>query len=273
LLVRRRPGAPVGPIVAIAVAALVAMSGIRLLDGSSVIDPSAEAGPTSPTLLAAPAATAPDAAVTTAPLHLAASPTTAAVPAISTTAAPTTTSAAPTTTPPATTAAPTTTVAAAAPTAAEPVGLPVPAPPPTESYFDEPLVDLGHIEIPAIGLDTDLHQGISLYNIDRGPSHWPGTALPGQRGNVVVAGHRVTKGAPFRHIDQLVPGDQVIFEVAGVRSVYVVTDDEVVTPDGVHIVDQTEDYTATLFACHPPGSAAYRYVVHLAYDPVASQAA
>ncbi|MEM9036430.1 MAG: class E sortase [Actinomycetota bacterium] len=148
--------------------------------------------------------------------------------------------------------------------------LPVPAPAPTQAYFDEELVDLGRIVIPALGIDQTLHQGISLYNIDRGPSHWPGTAAPGGFGNVVIAGHRTTHGAPFRDIDRLAPGDQVIFETDGEVHVYVVAGDEVVTPRGLHIVDQTPGHTATLFACHPPGSAEYRYVVHLDLDPDAT---
>ncbi|MFV1989796.1 MAG: class E sortase [Acidimicrobiales bacterium] len=141
--------------------------------------------------------------------------------------------------------------------------LPVPVPAPTESYFDEPIIDLGQIEIPAIGLDWAMGQGVSLYNIDRGPSLWPGSALPGEMGNSVIAGHRVTKGGPFRNIDQLVNGDQVIFTVDGTRSVYEVFNTEIVTPDALYILNQTREYTATLFACHPPGSAEFRIVVQL----------
>ncbi len=148
-----------------------------------------------------------------------------------------------------------------------PVVLPVPAPAPTAAYFDEELVDLGSISIPALGIDRTLHQGISLYNIDRGPSHWPGTAEPGELGNVVIAGHRTTHGGPFRNLDQLVDGDEVIFTVDGESFVYRVVGTEVVLPSGLHIVEQTEAHTATLFACHPPGSAEYRYVVHLELDP------
>ncbi|MEM8903060.1 MAG: class E sortase [Actinomycetota bacterium] len=159
------------------------------------------------------------------------------------------------------TEAPTTT------TTEPPVVLPVPDPAPTVAYFEEELVDLGRITIPALGIDRTLHQGISLYNIDRGPSHWPGTAEPGELGNVVVAGHRTTHGGPFRGIDQLTDGDQVLFEVDGETFVYVVSGTEVVLPSGLHIVEQTEAHTATLFACHPPGSAEYRYVVHLELDP------
>jgi sortase A len=139
-----------------------------------------------------------------------------------------------------------------------------PVDPPENAYAEEPHVVIGTIEIPKLGLNVPLNEGISLHSIDRGPSHWPGTALPGQVGNTVVAGHRVTHSKPFRHIDSLAPGDEIIFTVDGVRSVYAVTGNEVVTPDSTWIVNQTPDAQATLFACHPPGSARYRYVVHAA---------
>ena len=140
-----------------------------------------------------------------------------------------------------------------------------PVNPPENAYADEPHIVLGRIEIPKLGLDVPLNEGISLRSIDRGPSHWPGTAMPGgDNGNTVVAGHRVTHTRPFRHLDRLVPGDQIIFTVDDVRSVYEVTGHEVVTPKRTDIVNQTSEPTATLFACHPPGSARYRYVVRAA---------
>ena len=135
---------------------------------------------------------------------------------------------------------------------------------PADPYAEEPLVEIGTMEIPKIGLSHRLFHGISLRTIDRGPSHWPGSALPGQVGNAVFSGHRVTHTKPFRDLDKMVPGDEAIFTVNGVRSVYVMTGHEIVTPDGMHIVEPTPTPTATLFACHPPGSARYRYVVHMA---------
>jgi sortase A len=162
-----------------------------------------------------------------------------------------------TTTVPPTTSAPVTAPPTTAPRKA-------PARVPANPYANEPMIELGTIEIPKIGLNHRIFQGISLRSIDRGPSHWPGTALPGEVGNSVFAGHRVTKTHPFRNIDQLAPGDEVIFTVNGTRSVYSVTGSEVVTPKALHIVDQTPTPTATLFACHPPGSAKFRYVVRLA---------
>jgi sortase A len=88
--------------------------------------------------------------------------------------------------------------------------------------------------------------------------------MPGDPGNVVVAGHRVSHSRPFRYIDRLSSGDEVVFTVDGRRSVYVVTGHEIVTPNRVDIVNPTETATATLFACEPPGSTRYRYVVYLA---------
>lgn len=137
-----------------------------------------------------------------------------------------------------------------------------PVDPPADAYASEPHVVVGTIAIPKLGLDVPLNQGISLRSIDRGPSHWPGTALPGSStGNTVIAGHRVTHTHPFRHIDTLVAGDQITFTVGGTHSVYEVYEDEVVTPDATWIVNQTPEPIVTLFACHPPGSARYRYVV------------
>ena len=158
------------------------------------------------------------------------------------------------------TAPPTTTPTTTAVTAP-----PEPVDPPRNAYAPEPHVVIGSIEIPKLGLAVPLNQGISLRSIDHGPSHWPGTALPGSpNGNTVVAGHRVTHSRPFRNIHTLVPGDEIFFVVNGVRSTFHVTGHEVVTPDATWIVNQTQEPIATLFACHPPGSARYRYVVRAA---------
>jgi sortase A len=133
--------------------------------------------------------------------------------------------------------------------------------PPRNSYAPEPIQEIGTIEIPKIGLVHKVMHGVTLRNIDHGPSHWPGTPMPGEAGNTVFAGHRVTHSHPFRRINELVPGDEIFFTVAGVRSRYVVTGHEVVSPSRVDIVYPTPTPTVTLFACHPPGSARQRYVV------------
>ncbi len=122
---------------------------------------------------------------------------------------------------------------------------------------------MGSIEIPRLGLVRPLFEGIRLSTLDLGPGHWPGTAMPGELGNVVVAGHRVSHNEDFRDLDELVPGDEVIFSTLSGRHVYRVLQTQIVEPDAIWIVDQTTDPTATLFACHPPGSTRQRIVVNL----------
>ena len=53
------------------------------------------------------------------------------------------------------------------------------------------------------GLDMAFVQGVSLAALQRGPGHYPGTPLPGQAGNVAIAGHRTTYLHPFWALDQL----------------------------------------------------------------------
>jgi sortase A len=156
---------------------------------------------------------------------------------------------------PTTTAAPVTIA-----TTTVPATLPQPAPPPDPNGPD-PAMALGSIQIPKIGVDRALWEGVTLNTLNRGPGHWPGTAMPGQAGNVVIGGHRVSHDKPFRHIDQLVAGDQIVMTFNGVASTYIVTGAQVVTPNDTWVINQTPEHTATLFACHPPGSTKFRYVV------------
>jgi sortase A len=162
-------------------------------------------------------------------------------------------------------AAPTTPVPATTPprpTTTAP-GLPVPEPSPADPYAPTPDVVHGTVALPTVGMTQVLHEGVTLTAIDRGPSHWPGTALPGQLGNVVVAGHRVTHSRPFYDLDRLAPGDPLVFTLNnGSTFTYTLVSTEVVTPDAMRIVDQSPAYTATLFACHPKGSARERLVAH-----------
>ncbi len=141
--------------------------------------------------------------------------------------------------------------------------LPIPDLLPLDAYADTPQVVIGTLEIPRLGVVEELQQGMTLTAINRGPSHWPGTAAPGRTGNVVIAGHRTTHGAPFNGLDKLVAGDEVIFTTLDGTFTYNVREIEIVTPDALHIADQSDRAEATLFACHPKGSAAKRIVARM----------
>ncbi|WP_436794940.1 class E sortase [Actinospongicola halichondriae] len=142
------------------------------------------------------------------------------------------------------------------------IELPQPEPAPSNPYAPTAEVRHGTLEIPAIGLSQTLFEGVTLTAINRGPSHWPGSAMPGEVGNVVVAGHRTTYSKPFWALNELVPGDELIFTIDGTETVYVLDRTEIVYPTDIHIIEQTHERTATLFACHPRGSARQRIVGH-----------
>lgn len=148
------------------------------------------------------------------------------------------------------------------------VDLPVPAAPPSDDRAPTPEIRHGVLEIPAIGLSQPFFEGVTLTAIDRGPSHWPGTAMPGAVGNVVIAGHRTTRTRPFWDLDLLQPGDELIFTMdTGARWVYALDHLEIVDDEDIRIIEQGYGYTATLFACHPKGSARQRIVAHFTLRP------
>ena len=124
-------------------------------------------------------------------------------------------------------------------------------------------------------------EGVTSADLTKGPGHYPGTALPGQRGNLVVSGHRTTYLAPFNRLDQLRPGDSVIFETAQAWWVYRVDGvpayglpyREVVDPGDIGETWPVPNHPgapptvamATLTTCHPKYSARQRLVVHAVY--------
>ncbi len=139
--------------------------------------------------------------------------------------------------------------------------LPTPVPPPRDPRAPTPVVDVGSIAIPAVGLDATMREGVTLTIIDLGPAHWPGSAMPGEQGNVVVAGHRTIRSRPFADLDRLVVGDEIVFRTSAGTFTYRVTRSLVVEPHDLWIIEPTPEYTVTLFACHPKGSARQRFVV------------
>ena len=160
---------------------------------------------------------------------------------------------------------PTVPVPTAGPPPPTTIPLPQPVAPPPDDGSTDPELQLGRMAIPKIGIDSPLYEGIRLPTFDRGPGHWPGSAMPGQRGNMIIGGHRTKGNADFRNIDQLAPGDEVVMTMGdGAVFTYVVTSSEIVDPFAAQVLYQTPETTATLFACHPPGSVAQRIVVHLA---------
>ena len=167
-----------------------------------------------------------------------------------------------------TTSTTTTTVYVGPPTLAPGESLPVPENLPPENTV-EPEVVIGAIYIPKIAVLQTIYRGVTKPTLDKGVGWWPGTAMPGNVGNVVLGGHRVSKKKPFRNLDQLQPGDEIYLSTEQGDYVYLVDHTLIVSPSDVWIIDQTNEATLTLFACHPPGSTRERIVVVAKYSRVA----
>lgn len=122
---------------------------------------------------------------------------------------------------------------------------------------------LTRLEIPKIGVDVIVVQGISPEALRAGAGHYPSTPLPGERGNVAIAGHRTTYGRPFNRIDELSAGDRIVLTTPIGRHVYRVTRRSwVVKPFDWSVVHEfpKRGSFVTLTSCHPEGSDDYRLV-------------
>lgn len=130
------------------------------------------------------------------------------------------------------------------------------------------------IEIPKIGVDKLVVEGVSVADLKDGPGHYPETPLPGQKGNAAIAGHRTTYGAPFNRVDELVPGDEIFVDTVQGRFRYLVVEQLIVSPSQVEVLEDKGDNRLTLTACHPKYSARQRIVIvaELAADVVPYEA-
>lgn len=147
---------------------------------------------------------------------------------------------------------------------------------------------VGMIEIPKIGLrPRSIVSGVSKKDLRRGPGLYPGSPMPGQKGNVAIAGHRTTYGAPFNRIDELTPGDDIIVFTQQGRFTYRVEAPPegnaiqrgpgwwTVKPKDTWVLDPSEENLITLTACHPKYSAKQRIIVRgrLVAEPAPAETA
>jgi sortase A len=136
--------------------------------------------------------------------------------------------------------------------------VPIPAP----SASDPPIgTPIGYLSIPKIALNEAIVEGVGEAQLQQGPGHYPGTPLPGEAGNVGIAGHRTTYAAPFYNLNELVGGDPIYVQTAQGSFTYDVTQSFAVVPTDVAVLDATSQPTLTLTTCNPRYSAAQRLIV------------
>ncbi len=120
---------------------------------------------------------------------------------------------------------------------------------------------VGRIVIGRIGVSFQVVEGTDTASLEKGPGHYPGTALPGLGQTVAIAGHRTTYLAPFRHIDALRPGNRIVLEMPYGRFTYVVQYRRIVAPTALWVTRDVGYDRLVLSACNPLFSAAQRIIV------------
>jgi sortase A len=120
---------------------------------------------------------------------------------------------------------------------------------------------IGRIEIPRLGISAVVRSGADARTLSLAVGHIPGTALPGEIGNVGLAGHRDTF---FRRLRDVRPDDEIRLVTPGGTYVYRIARTDVVWPRDVWVLDDTDQSVLTLITCFPfryLGSAPQRFVV------------
>ena len=150
-----------------------------------------------------------------------------------------------------------------------------PAPRPTGADPVPVSSDIGEgiavLHVPALA-DYDpwvVVEGTSVADLKAGPGHIPGTAVPGEVGNVVLSGHRTTYGAPFESFGDLQPGGLVVLETRDRWLTYTITGSQIVAPTAIEVTYPVPgeqgavptERLLTLTTCHPKYSARQRLIV------------
>ena len=120
----------------------------------------------------------------------------------------------------------------------------------------------GYLEIPSINLKQYVVSGTDELTLQFGPGHYLQTNLPGSGGNVGIAGHRTTYGAPFSRLDLLEVGDQIFLNSGGNKYHYEIDEKLIVDAnEGEYVLYNRGDDRLTLTTCHPKYSARQRLVI------------
>ena len=126
---------------------------------------------------------------------------------------------------------------------------------------------IGLIGIPRLGVSAVVRAGSDARTLRLAVGHIPGTALPGERGNVGLAGHRDTF---FRQLRNIRPDDVITIETTEGTFSYRVERTNIVNPADVWVLDPTNHGVLTLVTCYPfsyIGSAPQRFVVRARLEP------
>jgi sortase A len=120
---------------------------------------------------------------------------------------------------------------------------------------------IGRIEAPRVGISVVVMEGASASILRHAAGHIPGTALPGEHGNVGISAHRDTF---FRPLSDIRRNDTITVSTLGGEYRYYVVSTRIVMPNDVSVLDAGSDEVLTLVTCYPfyfIGPAPRRFIV------------
>lgn len=113
---------------------------------------------------------------------------------------------------------------------------------------------VGKLTIPSVGISAIVLEGDDGTTLNAAPGHIPGTALPGERGNVAIAGHRDTF---FRNLESIRAGDSITLRTLRGTFRYKVDSMQVVDPSQIEVLKPS----GTCYPFHIIGPAPKRFIV------------
>src|SRR6185295_12456479 len=120
---------------------------------------------------------------------------------------------------------------------------------------------VARLDAPAVKLSAAVLEGSDDAILNRGAGHIEETALPGERGNIGIAGHRDTI---FRPLRRLRVGDALNLSTSDRVYRYRISKTLIVGPEDVYVLNPTRQPTLTLVTCYPfdfIGHAPKRFIV------------
>lgn len=117
------------------------------------------------------------------------------------------------------------------------------------------------LQIPRLGMSVMVHEGVHARTLSIGAGHIPGTASPGDHGNIGIAAHRDTF---FRDLRKIEPEDEIFLDTLHGTYQYAVEWTAIVKPADTDVLESSDESTLTLVTCYPfyyVGSAPDRFIV------------
>lgn len=117
------------------------------------------------------------------------------------------------------------------------------------------------IVIPKIGVNAPIINGVGWEDLKKGVGHLPGSANPGERGNLYLAAHNDIYGEIFRYLEDLEVGDEYFIYAGEEEFRYVVQEKRIIEPTEVDVMLPTTEPVATLQTCYPYMVDTHRLIV------------